>query len=99
MCVYVEENNIKWIKEIGKEYLEWYKVIGENMKFKFDGLKYINFYKKDKVIYVYYGVIYILGNKVIRDVIVKVWEVKKWEDFYKYGISYKKFFSVGKYKY
>lgn len=96
---HAEENNIKWTKEIGKEYPEWYKVTGENMKLKFDGSKYTNFYKKDKVTYVYHGAIYISGNKATRDAIVKAWEAKKWEDFYKHGISYKKSSSAGKYKY
>ncbi|MCE6061549.1 ABC transporter substrate-binding protein [Mycoplasmopsis agalactiae] len=97
--VHADQNNIKWTKEIGKEYPEWSEVTGEGKTLHFDGSKYTNFYKKDKVTYVYHGAIYISGNKAKREEIVKAWEAKNWEDFYKHGISYKKTSSAGKYKY
>ncbi|WP_429992935.1 p37/Cypl family ABC transporter substrate-binding protein, partial [Mycoplasmopsis bovis] len=65
----------------------------------FDGSKYTNFYEKKDVTYIYHGAVYISGNKANRDAIVKDWNEKKWDDFYKHGISFEETNSAGKYKY
>lgn len=97
--LHADKNNIKWTKVLGKEYPEWHEITGEGKKLHFDGSKYTNFYEKKDVTYIYHGAVYISGNKATRDAIVKAWNEKKWDDFYKHGISFEETNSAGKYKY
>ncbi|QVK02650.1 ABC transporter thiamine pyrophosphate-binding lipoprotein p37/Cypl [Mycoplasma mycoides] len=94
-----DSNNTEWLKY--GEYPDWYKLEKEvnGKKLDFDGSKYTNFYKNGDLTYVYRGAVLIAGTEKQRNKIIKDWESKKWEDFIKNGIVFKKATSAGRYKY
>ncbi|QBF34911.1 ABC transporter substrate-binding protein [Mycoplasmopsis phocirhinis] len=93
-----QKNNESWVKNIGYEYPDWQKAVAKKT-LNFDGSKFVEFYEKDKLTYVYHGAIYIAGNKQQRDQIIQDWNNKDWEKFINHGITYRKNTSSGGYKY